>query len=455
VPELSGLTRPVPRPAGAYRDEASPRRREGAGRVSGRVIRSPSLHDALRAFCLGAFAAVSRELDDGGDVPFSFEEHHAPGTPTLYEYRPLVKPFLDARSGRLAALADSQPALAELEREPAAAIFAQAHSSGRPSSREALMRTVLLPLLAETAEACGGFDWDDDAFDRAYGAFEASLFGAQRAYGAVAPLSGISVGGTVDLGGGLRVRHVASGELAAHWPQAGGLLPEGFEREPDRLCVLELQSELDQVSGEGGIPDAPGELADAITALRLATAGAIAAGPVLFERLDWRPYGIRPVLPIAATAPPGEGVRLEAVRAELARRLREQLALADDDRDLGEALDRWELSLFQADPFASEQLRGSLTALLGGGEGLFAGSLRAAAVLGETPRERAAILDRLRLLASGDAAAVTSDFVRLALVAVLEHGDRPTLLRTLDETLLGLRPKPTPAPETALAVGAL
>ena len=432
--------------------------RSGAtGRVSGRVIRSPNLHHTLRAFCLGAFAAVSHELDDGGDVPFSFEEHQAPGSPTLYEYRPLVKPFLDARSGRFAALADAQPALAELEREPAAAVFAQAHSSGRPSSREALTRTVLLPLLAETAEACGGFDWDDSAFDRVYAAFEASLFGSRRAYGAIAPLVGVSVGGLVDLGGGLRVRHVASGELAAHWPQAGGLLPEGFEREPDRLCVLELEAELgdESGSGSGAVPDAPGELADAITALRLATAGAIAAGPVLFERLDWRPYGIRPVLPIAATAPPGEGVRLDPVRAERARRLREGLSAADDDRDLGEALDRWELSLFQTDPFASEQLRGSLTSLLGGGEGLFAGSLRAAAVLGETPRERSAILDRLRLLAAGDAAAATSDLVRSSLVAVLEHGDRAALLRTLDETLLGLRPKPTVAPEPALAVGAL
>jgi hypothetical protein len=419
------------------------------------VIRSPNLHDALRAFCLGAFAAVSRELGEGGDIPFSFEEHQAVGRPTLYEYRPLVKPFLDARAGRFAALADAQPALAELEREPAAAIFAQAHSSGRPSSREALTRTVLLPLLAETAESCGGFDWDDAAFERAYAAFEESLFGSRRAYGAIAPLVGVSAGGLVDLGGGLRVRQVASGELAAHWPQAGGLLPDGFEREPDRLCVLELESQLEGDSEGGGPPDAPGELADAVTALRLATAGAIAAGPVLFERLDWRPYGIRPVLPIAATPPPGEPVRLDAIRGGRALRLRERLALADDDRELGEALDRWELSLFQSDPFASEQLRGSLTALLGGGEGLFAGSLRAAAVLGETPRERSSILDRLRLLAAGDAAAATRDLVRLALVAVLERGDRAALLRTLDETLLGLRPKPSVAPEQDLLVGAL
>jgi hypothetical protein len=415
------------------------------------VIRSPNLHQALRAFCLGAFAAVTRELDEGGDVPFSFEEHQSAGRPTLYEYRPLVKPFLDARAGRLRTLADAQPALAELEREPAAAIFARAHASGRPSSREALMRTVLLPLLADTAEACGGLDWDDGAFDRAYEALEGSLFGARRSYGAVAPVVGISIGGQIELGGDVRIRHVATGELSAHWPQSGGLLPEGFERETDRRCVLELQTELAEGSD---VPDASGELADSVTALRLATAGPIAAGPVLFERLDWRPYGIRPVLPIAATQPPGDSIRLDAVRAERARGLRERLALADDDRELAEALDRWELSLFQADPFASEQLRGSLTSLLGGGEGLFAGSLRAAAGLGETPRERSAILERLRLLAAGDAAAVTGDLVRRALVTVLEHGERKPFLRALDETLLGMRPQ-VAALEPALAVGAL
>jgi hypothetical protein len=420
------------------------------------VVRSPSLHYALRAFCLGAFAAVTRELGEGGEIPFAFEEHEAPGRPTLYEYRPLVKPFLDARAGRFAALADAQPALADLEREPAAAIFARAHSSGRPSSREALTRTVLLPLLAETAEACGGFDWDDGAFERVYAAFEASLYGATRAYGAVAPVVGLSIGsGVVDLGGGVRIRHAASGEISAHWPQSGGLVPDGFEREPDRLCVLELESDLDQAA-DTGVPDAPGEVADCVTALRLATAGPIAAGPVLFERLDWRPYGIRPALPIAATQPPGEPIRLDAVRAARASRLRERLTVADEDRELGEALDRWELSLFQADPFASEQLRGTVTSLLGAGEGLFAGSLRAAVALGETPRERAAILDRLRLLAAGDAAPATADLVRRTLVAVVEHGDRNALVRALDETLLGLRPKPVVEElERAAALGAL
>ena len=40
-------------------------------------------------------------------------------------------------------------------------------------------------------------------------------------------------------------------------------------------------------------------------------------------------------------------------------------ALADADTNLAEALDRWELSLFQHEPFRSEQLRAALDALLG------------------------------------------------------------------------------------------
>jgi hypothetical protein len=131
------------------------------------------------------------------------------------------------------------------------------------------------------------------------------------------------------------------------------------------------------------------------------------------------------------------------------------LACADEDRELGEALDRWELSLFQADPFASEQLRGALTAALGGGDGLFAASLRAAALLGETPRERAELLERLRLLGLGDAASATAELVRRTLVEVLDdgRGDRLELIRALDESLLGLRPRPSSRLEPVAAFG--
>jgi hypothetical protein len=406
------------------------------------TLRAPRLYDALRRFCLGAFGRLSREVEAGDEIPFAFEEHGGRRGPAFYEYRPLVRGFVEARASRLAEGEDAAIALEELAREPAAAIFARAHVGAETGGTEALYRSVVAPLLVATAEACGGFDWDDAAFDRAYAELEASLFRSGHAYAAVAPLVGLSVGAALELGEGLRVRVAATGEPAALWPEATGLLPQGFGREPDRLCVLELERDLRR--GEGEPPDAPGEIADAVTALRLATAGCVAAGPVLFERLDWRPYAVRPVLPIAATQPAGEPIRLDAVRAALARDLLARLASADDDPDLGEALDRWELSLFQTDPFRSEQLRESLAALLGGGDGLATAALRGAILLGESGRERASLLEQLRALAGGEAAgAVAGDAVRRALVETVLHEDRSGLVSGLDEALLGLRPRPS------------
>jgi hypothetical protein len=392
-------------------------------------MRSPHLYDTLRRFCLGAFAAFHKDLETGADLPFAFEEHGSYGRPTLYEYRPLVRGFIEARAERLFARDDVRQAVADLQREPAAQIFARAHEGVTPDEPRALYRSVLVPLLVRTSEGCGGFDWDDSAFDRAFAELEQSLFGDGHAYGAVAPLVGISCGAQIELGNGIRVRAAATGELAAMWPEASGLLPREFGREPDRLCVLELERALDRGADE--VPDAPGELADTVTALRLATDAPVAAGPVLFERLDWRPYGIRPVLPIAATAPPGEPTRLDPFRASVAEKLRPRLAIADDDAPLGDALDRWELSLFQDDPFRAEQLKQALDAALGDGQGMWAASMRAGALLGETAEERANLVERFQT--------PSSDLVRRLLVAILLHGNRARLLHELDGALLGLR----------------
>jgi hypothetical protein len=395
-------------------------------------IRSPQLHLTLRAFCLGSFVHLGRALEEGEELPFAFEEHAQRDGPALYEYRPLVRPFVEARAKALAGRDDARLALDELRREPATAIYARAHAGPRPSEEQALFRTVLLALLIATAESCGGFDWDDVAFERAYAELERSLFGTSRAYAAVAPLVGLSVRSRVDLGGRLCVRPAESGELARHWPEAQGLLPPGFGREVDRYCVLELERSL--APGEEP-PDAPGELADAVSAIRLATAAPVSAGPVLFERLDWRPFGIRPVLPIAATQPPGEPTRLDDFRGAVARELLGRLPHADGDPPLAEALDRWELALFQNEPFRSEQLRGALRALLGE-----TWQLRGAVLLGTSSDERRSLHRGLSELAAGaEAEAAAADAVRRALVAVLRDGDRAGLLRRLDETLLGLR----------------
>jgi len=400
-------------------------------------VRAPHLYDSLRCFCLGAFKALADELESGVDLPFAFEEHASSGRPALYEYRPLVRPFVGDHERLLRGLADTRLALEDLRREASAAIFARAHAGAGPTEDDALFQSVLLPIVSLTADRCGGFDWHDDAFERAYVELEQSLFGTARSYSAVAPLVGLSAGGQLELGDGIRVRAASTGEFAKLWPESRTLLPEGFGREIDRMCVLELARELD--AGEPEPPDAPGELADAVSALRLVTAGAVAAGPVIFERLDWRPLAIRPVLPIAATRPLGEATRLDPFRARLAAEVRRRLPDADADPQLAEALDRWELSLFQADPFRGEQLRESLTALLGGADGPWAAALRAATLLSESAAERAGLFEQIRAFGAAEAA----DALRRSLVETLMHGSRIDLLAGLDAAILGLAPRPS------------
>ena len=398
------------------------------------ALRAPHLYESLRAFCLAAFAA-----ERGAQVPFAFEEHASPTGPSLYEYRPLVRGFIDEQAPTLRRLPDARNAIDDLKREPAAAIFARAHATFSQTSDDSLFRSILLPMLALTAERCGGFDWSDEAFDAAYAEFELTLFGTARTYLAIAPAVGISAGSDIDLGRGIMLRPAVAGEIAQLWPEAQGLLPPEFGRDVDRLLVLTLGREL---QADEDAPDAAAELADAVTALRLATGGSIAAGPVVFERLDYRPLRISTILPIAATQPPGEAIRLDQLRARLAAELRERLTLADADRRLGEALDRFELSLFADEPFRSAQVRESLDCLLGERGGPWASAMRTAVLLADKTRERSELVasfhaERLRRDAR--------DAVRRAIVETLLHGNREELVAALDETLLGLRPRPASA----------
>jgi hypothetical protein len=403
--------------------------------------RSPNLLRALRAFCLGAFFELGAEIEGGADIPVALAEHAGPDRPTLYEYRPLVGSFVEGRAQRLGLRDDAREALTALKDEPAAGIFAQAHADERIGEDEALRRTILLPLLVRVAEGCSGFDWDDVVFERAYAELERSLFGECRAYVALAPLVGLTAGGTIELGRGLRVRPAASGELSSSWPEADRLLPRDFGREYDRTLLLELERTLDETACQP--PDAAAEFGLAVSALRLATPGAVAAGPVLFERLDWRPYGVRPIPPLAAQIPPGEPTRLDPFRARLVAGIQARLADATGEPDLLEALERWELALFHEGPLRADELREALDSLLGCDEGPWAAAMRASVLLGETARERAELLTAFRALLDGDGpGARAEDAVRRALVETLLHDSREQLVDALDEALLGLRPRP-------------
>ena len=401
------------------------------------AVRAPHLFEVLEAFCLASFAELGPEAAKGGELPFELERNPSGFT----EHRPLVRDHVLARAFWLAGLPDARVALDELRREPAAAIFARGHAGPESSEDRALVRAILLPLLTRTAEACGGFDWEDGAFRRIYAELERSLFGATRSYTAVAPLVGLSVSAPVGLRRGIRVLETSADELCRRWPEARELLPPRFGDEPERTCVLELQRELE--AEEDTPPDAPAELADAVTALRLSTGAALAAGPIVFERLDWHPFGIRPMLGIAATEPGGEPTRLDPWRGGLAGELLDRLGHAEVDAELAEAVERWELSLFEGEPLRSERLRESVAALLGGIDGLWAAAMRASILLGESGRERAGLVEQLRALARGDNADdEVIDAVRRGVVETLLHEDRGRLIEHLDEALLGLRARP-------------
>ena len=161
-------------------------------------LRAPHLYESLRAFCLAAFAA-----ERGAQVPFAFEEHTTREGPSLYEYRPLVRGFVEEQAPTLRRLPDARNAIDDLKREPAAAIFARSHSGIGDTGDEALFRSILIPMLTWTAERSGGFDWHDDAFDAAYADLELTLFGSARTYVALAPVIGLSAGNDADLGGGI------------------------------------------------------------------------------------------------------------------------------------------------------------------------------------------------------------------------------------------------------------
>jgi hypothetical protein len=146
------------------------------------------------------------------------------------------------------------------------------------------------------------------------------------------------------------------------------------------------------------------------------------------------------VLPIAATQPPGESSRLDAFRAPIAVDVLEALGDADGDPALADALDRWELSLFQAEPFRSEQIRTALASLLGD-----TWPMRCCVLLSDDPAAREELYGELAALAAGDAATpATVDAARRAVVAVVRSRDRDRLAHDLDRELLGLGRRPTP-----------
>ena len=280
-------------------------RRSGSERVDGGVApRAPQLHASLRGFVLGAFAYLLRELDDGAELPVAFVEHEHAGGPALYEYRPLVRAFVEERAPRLRGRDDALIALEELQREPAAGIFARAHAGPRPSEDEALFRTVLAGPARRrpprrAAASTGTTNRSIVPTPSSSARSSASVEPIRRSHRSSASRCRRSSSSRPGCGSG-RSRTASS--------LVTGPRPARSCRRTSvaRPIATAFSSSGPRSPGAEDPPDAPAEIADAVSAIRLATAAPLSAGPVLFETLDGRPFGIRPVLPIAATQPPGE-----------------------------------------------------------------------------------------------------------------------------------------------------
>jgi len=102
------------------------------------------------------------------------------------------------------------------------------------------------------------------------------------------------------------------------WPERRGLLPRDFARSPYRLCVLDLSPALARRRRGAG---SPGDLADAVTALRLATSPPFPPPSPSLRSARLSPLGIRPFLPIASTLASVGSTRLDPFRASVAVQL--------------------------------------------------------------------------------------------------------------------------------------
>ena len=359
--------------------------RRRAGRDVTRSVRAPHLHSALRGFCLGSFAFFGREIEEGAEIQFVFEEHGSRDRPTLYEYRPLVRAVrrgarrTAARArrhrdrargaGPRACRGDLRPRSRRCSRRarplphrPAAA----ARGRGRVLRRVRLGRRRLRPGLCEpraVAVRRGAGLRGDRAARRDRGGRDRRARRRVCACGMRPTASSPRTGRTRP---GSYPRASAARPTACACSSSSGLCPRREASRPMRRARSPTRSP--RFASRPAARSRPGRFSSSGS-----TGGPSACGPCYRSPRRSR----------RASRP---GSTSFAARSRV--RCWPSSGRPSDDRELGDALDRWELSLFQTAPFRAEQLRAALEALLGAGDGAWAASLRAAVLLGETGRER-------------------------------------------------------------------
>ena len=213
-------------------------------------------------------------------------------TTGLYEYRPLLRGAVSESRRRPSRRPSGRAARARrAEARAGGRGCARGAADGPAAEPDALSRGIVCRCCASTAEACRdrlGGRGVQPGLRRA----RTLALGTGRRYAATAPLLGLSVGGTIELARGIRVERSRR---------------RGAGRE--RLARVRARAP----GGRADPPRRPWAVADAITALRLATGAAVAAGHSSPSGSERHPLEPRPMLGIAATRPGGEPSRLRSM----------------------------------------------------------------------------------------------------------------------------------------------
>ena len=394
-------------------------------RDAGAEVRAPHLYDALRAFCLAAFAQLGPEVEQGQEIPF-VARASATG---FYEYRPLVarpRPGARATRSRSSRTRGSRSTSCAASRRRA--IFARAHAGASrgagalPGDPAAAARPAPpRPAAASTGRTAPSSGSTPSSSARCSGRTARTR--------AVAPLVGLSVGAPVELGRGIRVsRDDRRRDLRA---LAGGARAAAAALRRGAGAHLRPRARA-RAARRGGRrrPTRPAELADAVTALRLATGAPVAAGPVVFERLDWHPFGVRPLLGIAATEParradPARPVARQARRPTCSSGSPRPRTTPSSARRSSAGSSRCSRTSRSARSGCARRSPRCSAARTGSGRR----RCGRAVLVGDPGRERAGLVDGLRALARGEtAASEAAEVLRRAFVEALLHDDRARLI---------------------------
>src|SRR4051812_49174687 len=250
-------------------------------------MRNRALHDALREFALEAAAHLTRELQQGAEIPFDVVEEPGGGT-VLYNYHPLTSEFLEQRWGDLRELPSFGPAAEALGSGAQNYLRTQAASAAAADSEPALA-AMLERIYADATS----FDFPEERFERVYAEVERALYQNTLRTAIVAPLYGFEMEhDRLDLGDGLFL--IAGDKLdapaAAVWSTPGGEVEHG--RSPNVLCVLRRD-----VAADDPLPiaEARARFRRLLTALRLFKPGSAGFGPLAWARVDegkWQPLAL-------------------------------------------------------------------------------------------------------------------------------------------------------------------